>query len=243
MSWHRIRTMTTTELQIARRDGEQLLLTLGLPLLFLVFFSQVDVLPTSSTEPIDFIAPGILTLALLSVAFVRPAISLGFDRSFGAIKRFATTPLRVSEFLVAKLIATLAVFVVQVMLIVSVGMMLNWRPALTATTVVALLFGLVTFSSLAIALSSVIDGLTSLAVANAIYVVLLMLSGLVFDLEKLPSAIAAFARLLPTTALVEIVRHQLSPEAFLSPGNRPWTVLTLWLVASVIGAWRLFRWE
>ena len=243
MSWHRIRTKTTTELQIARRDGEQLLLTLGLPLLFLVFFSQVDVLPTSSAEPIDFIGPGILTLALLSVAFVRPAISLGFDRSFGAIKRFATTPLRVSEFLVAKLIATLAVFVVQVALIVGVGMMLSWRPAVTTTTAVALLVGLATFSSLAIALSSVIDGLTSLAVANTIYVVLLMLSGLVFDLEKLPSAIAAFARLLPTTALVEIVRHQLSPEAFLSPGNRPWVVLTLWLVASAIGAWRLFRWE
>lgn len=243
MSWRRIKTMTTTELRIAIRDGEQLLLTLGIPLLFLVFFSQVDVLPTSSTEPIDFIAPGILTLALLSVAFVRPAISLGFDRSFGAVRRFATTPLRVSEFLIAKLVATLAVFVVQVVLIVGVGLALGWRPALTATTLVALLIGLITYSSMAIALSSIIDGLTSLAVANTIFVLLLMLSGLVFDLAKLPSAIAAFARLLPTTALVDVVRHELTPDAFLSAGSRPWIVLVIWLVASVIGAWRLFRWE
>ena len=238
-----MKTMMVTEIQIARRDGEQLLLTLGLPLLFLVFFSQVDVLPVSSSEPIDFIAPGILTLALLSVAFVRPAISLGFDRSFGAIKRFATTPLRVSEFLIAKLVATFTLFVLQMVLVVGVGMALGLRPTFNAQTAAALVLGLITFSSLAIVLSSMIDGLTSLAVANTIYIVLLMLSGLVFDLEKLPSAIAGFARLLPTTALVEIVRHELTPDEFSNPGNGPWVVLAVWVVFSTVAAWRYFRWE
>ena len=196
-----------------------------------------------STDPIDFIAPGIIVLALLSVAFVRPAISLGFDRSFGAIKRFATTPLTVAEFLVAKLLATTLLFAVQTVLLVAVALALGWRPSISAATPIALLLGLVVFSSLAMMLSSVIDGLTSLAVANTIYIVLLMLSGLIFDLDKLPGAAASAARLLPTTGLVELVRHQLSPDAFIDPGTGPWLVLGVWLVGSSLAAWRLFRWH
>ncbi|MEZ5343398.1 MAG: ATP-binding cassette domain-containing protein [Acidimicrobiales bacterium] len=124
----RISAMTATELRIAARDGEQLLLTVGLPLLFLVFFTNVDVLPAGTGKPVDFIAPGIIVLALLSVAFVRPAISLGFDRSFGAIKRFAITPLTVAEFLCAKLVATATIFAVQLVLICGLAVTMGWRP-------------------------------------------------------------------------------------------------------------------
>ena len=243
MDLTRIKLVAGTELRIAARDGEQLLLTLGLPLLFLVFFSQVDVLPVSGAEPIDFITPGIIVLALLSVAFVRPAISLGFDRSFGAIKRFAITPLKVSEFLVAKLLATFVLFSIQLALIAAIGAALGWRPTVQIQTVMALALGLIVFSSLAITLSSVIDGLTSLAVANTLYILLLLLSGLVFDLDRLPGTAASLARLLPTTALVELIRHQLTPETFADPGSGPWLVLGVWAIGSVVAANRLFRWE
>ena len=60
-----------TELQLVARNGEQLLLTLGIPVLLLVFFSLVDVLPTDTAEPIDFLAPGVLALAVMSTAIAR----------------------------------------------------------------------------------------------------------------------------------------------------------------------------
>ena len=45
-------TLTTqlrAELNVVRRIGEQLLVTLGIPLLLLGFFSVVDVLPTNAS--------------------------------------------------------------------------------------------------------------------------------------------------------------------------------------------------
>ena len=61
-----------TELQLTLRNGEQLLLTLGIPVLLLVFFSLVDVLPTGTVEPVDFLAPGVLALAVEMERLVEP---------------------------------------------------------------------------------------------------------------------------------------------------------------------------
>ena len=62
------------------------------PVLLLVFFSVVDVLPTGDGEPIDFLAPGILALAVMSTAMVSLGIATGFERSYGVLKRLGATP-------------------------------------------------------------------------------------------------------------------------------------------------------
>ena len=62
------------ELTLLARNGESLLLTLGIPILLLVFFARVDVLPIDG-EPIDFLAPGMLALAVLSSSLVQVAES------------------------------------------------------------------------------------------------------------------------------------------------------------------------
>ena len=80
------------ELTLLARNGESLLLTLGIPILLLVFFSQVDVLPIDG-EQIDFLAPGILALAVLSASLVQVAIATGFEREYGVLKRLGATPL------------------------------------------------------------------------------------------------------------------------------------------------------
>jgi ABC-2 type transport system permease protein len=49
-----------SEVRLVLRNGEQLLLTLGIPVMLLIFFSLVDVLPTGESDPINFLAPGVL---------------------------------------------------------------------------------------------------------------------------------------------------------------------------------------
>ncbi len=240
MSLDRIRRLLVTDLRVAARDGEQLLLTLGLPVLLLVFFSTVDVLPTGSGEPVDFLAPGILALAVLSVSFVRLAIGMGFDRSFGAIRRFAVTPLRPGEYLTAKIAASILFFVGQVLVLGVVALLLGWDPSITLLAVPAVLFGLVAFSALGIALASVVEGLTALALANALYVVLLILSGLIFELERLPDFLRAVVELLPSTALAELLRSTLGGS---SGPAWAWLTLAAWTIAAPITALRLFRWD
>ncbi len=240
MSLSRIKALLLTDLRIARRDGEQLLLTLGLPIFLLVFFSSVDVLPTGEGEPIDFLTPGILALAVLSVSLVRIAIGLGFDRSFGAIRRFAVTPLRPSEFIAAKFAGTVVFFAGQMVVLGLVAVVLGWAPALHAAAPAALILGLIAFSALGIVIASVVEGLTSLALANALYVLLLIMSGLVFELDQLPGWLAAITKLLPSTALAELLR-----AGFGGSGGAAWAWVTLiaWSVFAPLLALRLFRWE
>ena len=84
-----------TELALSSRQGEQLLVSIGIPLLILVFFSSVDVLPLPAgvDEPIDFLAPGVLALAIMSTSLVSLGIGTGFERSYGVLKRLGAAPL------------------------------------------------------------------------------------------------------------------------------------------------------
>jgi ABC-2 type transport system permease protein len=61
---------TGAEVYMTLRRGETLLLTLGIPVIFLLFFSEVSVISTPTTEPVDFFVPGILSLAVMSTAMV-----------------------------------------------------------------------------------------------------------------------------------------------------------------------------
>ena len=76
---NRLLTQVRAELQLVARNGEQLLLTLGIPVMLLVFFSLVDVLPTGTEDPVDFLAPGVLALAVMSTSMVSLGIGTGFE--------------------------------------------------------------------------------------------------------------------------------------------------------------------
>src|SRR3954454_15865903 len=126
------------ETTLTLRRGESVLLTLVIPLLLLVFFSSVDVLPHGDIESVDFLVPGILALAVMSTAFTGQAIATGFERSYGVLKRLGASPLPRSVLLSGKTLAVLLVEVVQVTLICRVGLALGWDPHGPASSVVDL---------------------------------------------------------------------------------------------------------
>ena len=72
------------------------------------------------------------------------------------------------------------------------------------------------------------------------YAVLLLISGMMFSLDELPGPARSAARLLPSSALADVLRGTLSPAA--TPG-RAWIVLLVWAVATPALASRWFRWE
>src|SRR5207249_5640098 len=120
---------TRVELTLTLRRGESVLLALGIPVLLLGFFSIVDVLPTGRRHPVDFLAPGVLALAVLSTAMVGLGIATGFERQYGVLKRLGTTPLGRPALLAAKTLSILAVEVLQVAVLVVVALLLGWDPA------------------------------------------------------------------------------------------------------------------
>jgi ABC-2 type transport system permease protein len=81
------------ELRIILRNGEQLLLTLIIPLILLGFFGSVDVLPSDDDDPLTFLVPGVYAVAIMSSAMVSMGIATGFERSYLVLKRLGATPL------------------------------------------------------------------------------------------------------------------------------------------------------
>ncbi|WP_430233777.1 ABC transporter permease [Nitrosomonas communis] len=228
------------ELTLLARNGESLLLTLGIPMLLLVFFAKVDVLPIDG-EPIDFLAPGVLALAVLSTAFVNLAISTGFDREYGVLKRLGATPLGRPRLLAAKTISILVVEVVQIAVLWLLALALGWDPSPDVGFVAAVVLGTVAFAGLGLCLAGSLKALVTLAAANGLYLVLLLLSGMVIPLDEMPAPARALARALPSGALAEAVRGTLAAAETVP--TRAWLVLAAWAIAAPAAAIRLFRWE
>lgn len=229
------------EVGMTLRRGESLLLALGIPVLLLVFFSVVDVLPTGTDDPVDFLAPGVLALAVMSTAMAGLGIATGFERQYLVLKRLGTTPLGRPRLLAAKTAAVLVVELVQVAVLVPVALALGWRPdGDIGAALGAVLVATVAFAGLGLLMAGTLRAEVTLAAANGLYLVLLLLGGMVVPLPELPGAVRAVARALPAAALSDVLHAALASAAV--PG-RAWLVLTLWAVAAPAAAAVLFRWE
>ena len=231
------------ELRLVARNPEQLLLTLGIPVLLLVFFSLVAVLPTGSGPAVDFLAPGIVALAVMSTAMVSLGIGTGFERGYAVLKRLGATPLGRGRWLAAKIGAIVVVELVQLAVLVPVAFALGWDPSaprwlLAIASVVA---GTTAFAGLGLLLAGRLRAEVNLAVQNALFVVLLLLGGMVIPFDELPGPIAAVARVLPSGALADLLRETLA-----AAGDKPGlsaAVLAAWSVATPLAAARWFRWS
>lgn len=243
--WHRaVRAQARVELALTLRRGESVLVTLGIPVLLLVFFSVVDVLPLpeGTDEAIQFLAPGVLALAVMSTAMVSLGIATGFERQYGVLKRLGTTPLGRRSLLAAKTIAVLAVEVVQAAVLSAVAVALGWRPdGSVALAAVAALVGTVAFAGLGLLMAGTLRGEVTLAAANGLYLLLLLLGGMVFPLDRLPDPLRALAELLPAAALSSALTGALDASAGVS--GQAWAVLVVWAVAAPALAAARFRWE
>jgi ABC-2 type transport system permease protein len=232
-----------TELQLVARNGEQLLLTIGIPVLLLVFFSLVDVLPADTTEPIDFLAPGVLALAVMSTSMVSLGIGTGFERSYLVLKRLGATPLGRPRLIAAKIAGVAVVELVQFAVLVPVAYLLGWDPIdpQWIAAAAAVVLGTIAFAGVGLTLAGRLRGELNLAAANGLYLVLLLLGGMVIPLAELPGPLRAVARALPSAALADVLRDTLA-AAGIRPGLS-WAVLVIWAVAAPVVAATTFRWE
>jgi len=233
------------ELVLTLRRGESVLLTLVIPILLLVFFSTVDILPkpVGVQESVDFLAPGILALAVMSTAMVGLGIATGFERQYGVLKRLGSTPLGRPRLLGAKTNSIIAVEVLQVVILVAVAAALGWNPVNTSigAAIVAIILGTIAFAGLGLLMAGTLRGEVVLAAANGLYILLLLVGGMIVPLAKLPGAIRPIARALPSGALSDALHHALGGGH--ASGSAYWFVLLAWAVAAPVAAALTFKWE
>lgn len=240
----RVGAQAAAEVRTVLRNGEQLVITLVLPLLILVALGRTTLvdLGASGAERIDLVAPGVLALAVMSTAFTSQAIATGFDRRNGVLRLLATTPLGRSGLVAGKVLAVVALELLQVAVLGGAAVALGWRPdpAGVPAALLALVLGTAAFTSLALLVAGLLRAEAVLAVANLVWVLLLAGGGVVLPASMLPGPLAALATLLPSGALGEALRTALAGDGVAAG---PLLVLAAWsAVVSALVA-RTFRWS
>ena len=205
-----ILAQTVAELRLALRRGESVLITLIIPPALLVFFGLVDLMPIPPDRRAEFLVPGILALAIMSTAMVSTGSR---PRSSGTkgVKRLGVSPLPRGGLLAAKIASILVIELLQTVLIVGVAAsVLGWRPTGSLMAVsIALVLGTAAFGGLGLLMAGTLRAEATLAVANGLYLVFLLLGGIVFPTSHLGPWLTGPAALLPSTALAETLRSAL----------------------------------
>jgi ABC-2 type transport system permease protein len=238
-----IRAQAALETRMLLRNGEQLLLTVVIPSLVLVLFSTVDIVDTGSDgSTVDFLAPGVLALAVLSTAFTGQAIATGFERRYGVLKRLAVSPLPRWGLMAAKTCAVLVTEVMQIVLLTAIALALGWSPHGDPLSVALLLIlGTAAFSGLGLLMAGTLKAEATLAAANLVFLLLLVAGGVIVSLDKFPGGVRSALELLPISALSGGLRDVLQDGA-----GMPWRdlgILAVWAVLGLGAAARFFRWE
>ncbi|MFD3508311.1 ABC transporter permease [Nocardia sp. NPDC058666] len=228
---------TRLELKLLLRNGEQLLLTMFIPITLLI---GLTLLPFGDLgeHRVDRIVPMVMMTAVMSTAFTGQAIAVGFDRRYGALKRLGATPLPRWGVIAGKSAAVLIVVVLQAMLLGAIGLALGWRPGLGGLALGALVIalGTATFAAMGLLLGGTLKAEVVLALANIAWFIMLGIASLVL-VDSLPAALTVVARLIPSGALAFALDSALT-------GSIDWlgvAVLAAWGLVCGWLATRLFR--
>ncbi len=238
----RLAAQTKMEASMTLKRGESLLLTLGIPIVLLVFFAEVHILPASTKKPIDFLSPGILALAVMSTSMVSLGIATGFERSYNVLKRLGTTPLGRPALIASKIAAVLLVEIVQAVILVLVALALGWKPSGNAgEAVIVIILGTASFSGIGLFLAGTLKAEVNLAVANGLYLLLLLMGNMIIPVSRFPSWMATLAKALPAAALSTGLFHSLNHSSPVPAWA--WLVLIAWTIAAPVAAAISWRWE
>ncbi|HEX3784210.1 MAG TPA: ABC transporter permease [Pseudonocardiaceae bacterium] len=219
-------TQARIETLLALRNGEQVLLTLLIPLVLLTGLTLLKIIPMP-TPRVDSVTPRVFALAIMSSAFTGQAIALGFDRRYGVLKRLAATALPRWLLVAGRLAAAVAVVVVQIVVLGVVAAILGWSPTVSGIGPAVLLvaLGTLAFGALGVLLGGSLRAEIVLALANIIWFVLLLVGGAGLA-SSVPAGVRDAMLVIPSGALAEGL------YSALGRGSEP-----IWVCALILLAW------
>jgi ABC-2 type transport system permease protein len=243
------------ELRLTARRGENVLATLVIPVAFLLFFGATNALPDvprgveTQAERVGRLLPGIIAIAIIASGLVNLGIATAYERSYGVLKRLGGAPLPRWSLLAAKLVAVLVLEVVQVILLLATAMIaFGWRPGLEWSPLLlvgAVLLGTWSFASLGFLLAGTLRAEAVLALANGLFVAILLLGGVLVPVDVMPEGLRTLAGVLPSASLAELLAMALGTAATTASHAivQPTLVLGAWATAASLLAIRWFRWD
>lgn len=243
-----VAALTALELRLAARRGENVLVTLVIPVGVLLFFGGTFVGAMGGGTQRGIVA-GTIALALIAAGLVNLGIATAYERHYGVLKRLGGAPLPRWGFVAAKVAAVLVVELIQlVLLVAAAALAFGWSPGPAWSPVlfgIAFVLGSLTFVGLGLLLAGALRAEAVLALANLLFLVFLALGGVIVPADGLPGFMQPVAAILPATALTDLVRIALDSDAAgaSAPAGTALAVLLAWAVGATALAARTFRWD
>lgn len=245
-----IGAVTALELRLVARRGENVLVTLVIPVAVLLFFAGTSIVPFDGAA-VGFLLPGSIALGIIAAGLVNLGIATAYERHYGVLKRLGGSPLPRWGLIGAKIAAILVLEAVQVVILVAVATLgLGWQPGSgwsPVLVVAAVVLGTITFAGLGLLLAGTLRAEATLALANGLFLGFLMLGGIVLPIDHLPAFLQPIAAVLPATALADLLRIAFatgvgSTGPATSPIG-PAELLAAWGLGVTGLAIRRFRWD
>jgi ABC-2 type transport system permease protein len=214
-----------------------------LPLLFLMLFGAIF---AEEQENLDVIVPGIAGMSVMSTTFSALAMNLVFLREQGILKRMRGTPLPAGAYLGGLAANAVTNTAIQIGLVVLAGKLffgVDW-PGDWPALLVFVVLGVVCFASLGVALAHAIPNFDSApAYTNAVFLPVIVISGVFYDDENAPSFLRDIAEVLPLKHLIDGLSGAMVTGEGIADHWVALAVLGLWAVAGCALAVRGFSWD
>jgi ABC-2 type transport system permease protein len=245
-AWRAFVAQLRVELLLAARRYENLLVTLAVPVVLLVFLSAVPIAAVRG-DPHDAMAmlvPRIVAVALLGTGLVSLGIATAYERGYGVLKRLAGSPLPHWALLASKTIVVLLIVAAQLAVIGIVAVLLGWAPPggpLVALARAApwVVLGTIAFSALGLLLAGTLRPEAVLAAANGLYLVFILLGGVVVPADRLPQPLPAVVSVLPPSLLTTLLEGAMTGAGSTGPAQP--AALLAWAIGLAIAATAAFR--
>lgn len=192
----------------------------------------------------DFVLPGLVGMAVMTYSIIGLGSQLALYREQKVLKRLLTTPLRVSSFFVAQVLAHLVLALAQAAIILAVGVFIFHGHVYgnLLWLLLLVLVGNLIFLNLGFVVGSLAANVRSAnGLANVIAMPMMFFSGVFFPTASLPWVLPHVVALLPLTPMLDALRGVMLDSKAL--WAFPWELglLGLWVLVTSVLAVRVFR--
>ena len=238
-----------TEQLLFWRNRESAFFTFMLPVIFFLVFGSIygdSTITKENLRAAPFLEAGLIGYGVASTAFAGLAITMVIRRESGVLKRIRATPLPPATYLIAVLLSTFIVFLVETALIIVIGRLLFSVaiPDRLFSLLVALVIGSVAFAAMGLGLTSAVRSAEgSSAVVNFVYLPMAIISGTFFTPKEYPGFLRAIADVLPLTYFTKLTRNVMVRHDHIWSQGGSLAAVLLWGAIGLLAAVRGFRWQ
>src|SRR6478609_655583 len=203
------------ELKRYVRSKAQIVASLGQPLLYLLAlgFGLGPVFQKAGNGSyLQFMAPGVVGMTVL-FSSVFSGIGLLWDRQFGFLKETLVAPVPRITVMIGKTLGGATVATIQGLIVLVICLLAGFRPVNWLMVPIAILFMILTavvFAGLGVAIGSRLQDIQGMQlIMNFVVLPIYFLSGALFPLTGLPTALAVITRIDPLTYGIDALRNLL----------------------------------